>query len=50
MHVHFKFNNEIYIQSDKIAMASPLGPLLANMVMMSLEDNTLPKLELLETI
>ena len=31
-------------------MGSPLGSLLANMVMMSLEDNTLPKLELLETI
>ena len=45
-HVHFKFNNEIYIQCDGVAMGSPLGPLLANIFMMSLEDNNLPKLEL----
>ena len=45
-HVHFKFNNEIYIQCDGVAMGSPLGPLLANIFMISLEDNTLPKLEL----
>ena len=29
-HVPFKFNNEIYIQCDGVAMGSPLGPLLAN--------------------
>ena len=45
-HVHFKFNNEIYIQCDGVAMGSLLGPLLANIFMISLEDNTLPKLEL----
>ena len=45
-HAYFKFNNEIYIQCDGVAMGSPLGPLLANIFMMSLEDNTLPKLEL----
>ena len=44
-HVHFKFNNEVYIQCDGVAMGSPLGPLLANIFMMSLEGNTLPKLE-----
>ena len=45
-HVHFKFNNEIYIQCDGVAMGSALGPLLANIFMISLEDNALPKLEL----
>ena len=45
-HVHFKFNNEIYVQCDGVAMGSPPGPLLASIFMISLEDNTLPKLEL----
>ena len=45
-HVHFKFNNEIYILCDGVAMRSPLRPVLANIFMISLEDNTLPKLEL----
>ena len=39
-HVHFKFNNEIYVQCDGVAMGSPLGPLLANIFMMSLKDST----------
>ena len=43
--VHFKFNNEIYIQCDGVAMESPFGLLLPN-IFISLEDNTLPKLEL----
>ena len=45
-HVHFKFNDEIYIQCDGVAIGSALGPLLANIFMISLEDNSLPKLEL----
>ena len=45
-HVHFKFINEIHIQCDGVAMGSPLGPLLTNIFVISLEDNTLPKLEL----
>ena len=45
-HIHFKFDNEIYIQCDEVAMGSPLGPLLANIFMISSEDSTLPKLEL----
>ena len=45
-HVHFKFYNKIYIQCNGVAMGSPLGPLLANIFMISLEDSTLPKLEL----
>ena len=45
-HVHFKFNNEIYIQCDGVAMGSPLAPLAANIFMISLEDNILLKSEL----
>ena len=29
-HVHFTFNEDIYIQLDGVAMGSPLGPLLVN--------------------
>ena len=42
--VHFMFNDEIYIQSDGVAMGSPLGPLLANIFMMSLEEEVITKL------
>ena len=42
--VHFMFNDEIYIQSDGVAMGSPLGPLLANVFMTSLEEEVIPKL------
>ena len=42
-HVPFKLKDEIYIQCDRVAMGSPLGPLLANIFMISLEDSTLPK-------
>ena len=38
------FNDEIYIQSDGVAMSSLLGPLLANIFMMSLEEEVIPKL------
>ena len=31
--VRFTFNNEIYQQSDGIAMGSPLGPVLAGIIM-----------------
>ena len=34
-HVHY-----IYIQCDRVAMGSPFGPLLANIFIISLEDNT----------
>ena len=37
------FNDEIYIQSNVVAMGSPLGPLLANIFMTSLEE-VIPKL------
>ena len=38
-HLHFTFNEEIYIQIDGVAIRSPLGPLLANIFMTSLEEN-----------
>ena len=44
-HVHFKFNDEIYIQCDGVVIGSPLGPLLPNIFMISIEENILPKLE-----
>ena len=37
-------NDEIYIQCDGVAMRSPLGPLLANIFMTSLEEEVIPKL------
>ena len=33
--VHFMFNDEIYVQSSRVAMGSPLGPLPANIFMTS---------------
>ena len=38
-------NDEIYIQCDGVAMRSPLGPLIANIFMTSLEEEkVIPKL------
>ena len=37
-HVHFTYGGKIYIQIDGVAMGSPLGPVLANIFMISLED------------
>ena len=42
--VHFHFNNNIYIQIDGVAMGSPLGPVLANIFMVKLENVLVPKL------
>ena len=41
-HLHFRFNGEIYIQIDGVAMGSPLGPLLAHIFKISLEEKVLP--------
>ena len=35
--VQFMFNDEIYIQNNRLAMGSSLGPLLAKIFVMSLE-------------
>ena len=42
--VHFTLNNEIYIQNDRVAMGSPLGPILANVFMVELENTLVPRL------
>ena len=36
--VNFTLNNEIYVQIDGVAMGSPLGPILANVFMIELEN------------
>ena len=41
--LHFRFNGETYTQTDTVAMGSPLGPLLANIFIISLEEKVLPK-------
>ena len=35
--VHFTFNGDIYLQTDGVAMGSPLGPVLAGIFMVHLE-------------
>ena len=36
--VHFSYNGHIYIQEDGVAMGSPLGPVLAGIFMVELEQ------------
>ena len=38
---HFLFNNEIYDQTDGLAMGSPLGPALANLSWVIMKRNGL---------
>ena len=40
--VPFSINNEIYIQTDGVAMGSPLGPVIANILMVELETTLVP--------
>ena len=42
--VHFTFNNDIYQQSDGVAMGSPLWPVIAGIFMVELERTLLPRL------
>ena len=42
--VPFMFNDEIYIQSEGVAVGPPLGPLFANIFMTSFEEEVIPKL------
>lgn len=35
--VHFSSDNNIYIQNDRVAMWSPVGPMLASIFMVELE-------------
>ena len=38
------FIDEIYIQGDRVSMGLPLGSLLVNIFMMSLEEEVVPSL------
>ena len=42
--VHFTFNGKTYIQTDGVAMGSPLGPVLADIFMIELEKSLSPEL------
>ena len=42
--IHFTFNGKTYIQTDGVAMGSPLGPVLADIFMIELEKSLLPEL------
>ena len=42
--VHYIFESRIYVQTDGIALGSPLGPVLANIFMIQLENSLLPNL------
>ena len=42
--VHFSLNGQFYLQIDGIAMGSPLGPVIASILMVELERSLLPKL------
>ena len=42
--VHFSYNEDIYTQTDGVAMGSPLGPVLAGIFMVELERTILPTL------
>ena len=43
-HVHFNFNGSAYVQKDRVAMGSPLAPVLAGIFMVELERAVIPKL------
>ena len=43
--MHFTFNGKIYKQIDGVCMGSPLGPVLANVFMVQLEEEVAPKLQ-----
>ena len=43
--LHFTFDNEVYRQVDGVAMGSPLGPVLANVFMVELEEQLVPTLQ-----
>ena len=42
--MHFTFNGDTYKQVDGVAMGSPLGPVLANVFMVELEEKLIPTL------
>ena len=42
--MHFSFNGKIYQQTDGVCMGSPLGPVLANVFMVHLEETIVPQM------
>ena len=42
--VHFTFNNDIYKQTDGVAMGSPLGPVLEGIIIVELENTMVPRI------
>ena len=42
--IQFTFNNDIYQQKDGVAMGSPLGPVLAGIIMVELQNSVVPQL------
>ena len=40
--VHFTYNRKIFVQTDGVAMGSPLGPVLADIFMTEIEKTLLP--------
>ena len=44
-HVHFTFQDKTYIQTDGVAMGSPLGSVLSDICMVELEHDLIPTLE-----
>ena len=41
---HFTLNSKTYVKVDGVAMGSPVGPMLANIFMVELEQNIIPTL------
>ena len=42
--VHCAFESRTYVQTDGVAMGSPLGPVLADIFMMELENSLAPNM------
>ena len=43
--MHFTFDGKVYKQVDGVCMGSPLGPVIANVFMVALEEEIAPKLQ-----